>query len=125
MAPALSTTIRLRIDRRSSRPSRVSTTLTPTTLPPASVSTLVTVVEVSSWQAPDASARGSMVFCVPFLLSLGQGKPTQEPHSMQAERPARSIVLISSGGVKVPMPSASAPRRRASAVACPRVGGIG
>ena len=53
-----------------------------------------------------------MVFWVPFLPSLGQGKPTQEPHWMQAPRPARGSVLISSGGVSVATPSASAPRAR-------------
>ena len=111
-APPHSTTALARSDRGAACGSSAPTQVTPATRPLPSTSTRVTMVRVASVQFPVAIARTSTVFWVPFLASLGQPKPTQDPHSGQAGRPSRGTVLMSSGGTVVDQPSAFAPRVR-------------
>lgn len=66
-----------------------------------------------------------MVFWVPFLASLGHGKPTQLPQPMQPPRPWRGWLLMASGGRVVVMPRAAAPRLSTERAGLSGSGGIG
>ena len=55
--------------------------------PWSSTMTSLTTDSVRSSQWPVASATGITVFCVPFLASIGQAKPTQLLLCTQARRP--------------------------------------
>ena len=120
MAPAHNTTDRARTVRLRCSAPEPAVKATPVTAPRWPVSTRDTIADVTSVQRPGRQRAGSMVFWVPFLASLGQGKPTQEPHWMQAPRPARGTVLISSGGVSVAMPSAFGAARQHTAAGIAR-----
>ena len=63
---------------------------------------------VRSTAFPVARARGITVLCVPFLAFVSQPKPTHQRMRMQAERPCRGTLLMSSGVSKGWSPSRSA-----------------
>ena len=82
---------------------------TPVARPRASVRISFTWHSVRSTALPVARARGITVLCVPFLAFVSQPKPTHQRMRMQAERPCRGTLLMSSGVSK-----GCSPRRRAA-----------